>query len=129
MQGLSLARRGSLCCSVERSLGGQRSCRTCSHPTRWCFACRRSTCLEKPIRSSRRRVTRALLPGSLSGSDVNATQSEVLAELYAETEASTGDRLRHTVTHPAGHRPLPPGRDAAAVVDSARTFLLAQRNC
>ena len=53
-------------------------------------------------------------------------QSEVLASLYAETDAASGAQLRRTVTHPAGHRPLPPGRDAAAVVSSARTFLLEQ---
>ena len=52
-------------------------------------------------------------------------QSEVLAALYAESD-SCGGRLRRTITHPAGHRPLPPGRDADAVVAGVRTFLLEQ---
>ena len=55
-------------------------------------------------------------------------QTEVLARLWADTDASTGAQLRHVVTHPSGHRPLPPGReDAAAVVSAARTFLLSQQ--
>ena len=68
-QGLSQARRGSFCSSVERSSGGLRSCHTCSHLTRWCFACRLSTSLGKQTRSSRRRVMRALLPRLPFGSD------------------------------------------------------------
>lgn len=57
-----------------------------------------------------------------------ARQSEVLANLWAETDAAAGTRLRRTITHPAGHRPLPPGREAAAVVDSVRTFWLEQQS-
>jgi hypothetical protein len=47
--------------------------------------------------------------------------------LWQDADASTGARLRHAITHPAGHRPLPPGRDADAVVSAAKAFLLLQQ--